>query len=53
MLLYADDIFIIHHDGMKALKDVDKFFKMKPGSIGYPDICLEANLRKFMLPNGL
>ena len=53
VLLYVDDVMAIHHDGESALKEIDKFFKMKPGSIGDPDIYLGAKLRKITLPNGV
>ena len=36
-LLYVDDILIVHHNAESCLKDIDKYFKMKPGSIGEPE----------------
>jgi hypothetical protein len=36
-LLYVDDVLMAHHDALTALRDIDKFFKMKEGSIGDPD----------------
>mmetsp|Transcript_37601 Transcript_37601/g.53010 ORF Transcript_37601/g.53010 Transcript_37601/m.53010 type:complete len:1380 (-) Transcript_37601:246-4385(-) len=52
-LLYVDDILIIHHDGNRALKAVDKFFPMKPDSMGDPDFYLGAKVRLYQLPNGV
>ena len=52
-LLYVDDILSVHHDGEQALHELDKFFQMKPGSIGDPDIYLGAKLRKVQLDNGV
>ena len=36
-LLYVDDVLMAHHDALTALREIDKFFKMKEGSIGDPD----------------
>jgi len=53
ILIYVDDILAIHHDATKALCDIDKFFPMKKGSIGDPDIYLGAKLRQVQLNNGV
>ena len=53
VLLYVDDILAVHHDGVAAIREIDKYFKMKPGSIGDPDIYLGAKLRQIQLPNGV
>ena len=53
ILLYVDDCLCIHHDAEKQLQQLDKFFPMKPGSIGDPDIYLGAKLRKVTLDNGV
>ena len=42
MLCYVDDILVVHHDGMEALRGIDKFFKMKKVSVGDPDYYLGA-----------
>jgi hypothetical protein len=52
-LLYVDDILVVHHDGVRALKEIDHFFKTKPGSIRDPEFYLGAKLRSFTLPNGV
>jgi hypothetical protein len=52
-LLYVDDILVIHHDADACLKEIDKFFKMKPGSIGDPDFYLGAKLKPLVIPNGV
>ena len=44
---------MIHHAAEKALKNIDQYFKMKPGSIGDPNFYLGAKLRKTVLPNGV
>jgi hypothetical protein len=44
-LLYVDNIFMVHHDGVKALREIDHFFKTKPNSIGDPEFYLGAKLR--------
>ena len=38
VLLYVDDSLAISHDAMDALDRMDKFFMIKKGSIGDPDI---------------
>ena len=35
-LLYVDDILCVHHDPKTMLYEIDKYFKMKPGSISSP-----------------
>jgi len=52
-LIYVDDICLIHHDAVAELKAIDRFFKMKPDSIGDPDFYLGAKLRPTVLPNGV
>ena len=44
VLLYVDDCLAISHDAISVLKQLDKYFQMKPGSIGDPDIYLGAKL---------
>jgi len=53
ILLYVDDCLCIHHDAVAALQELDKYFQMKPGSIGDPDIYLGTKLRKVILDNGV
>jgi hypothetical protein len=31
-LLYVDDALLVHHDAEGALRELDHYFKMKPGS---------------------
>jgi hypothetical protein len=38
VLLYVDDVMVIHHDAMSVLARLDKYFKMKPGSMGDPNM---------------
>ena len=53
VLLYVDDFLCIHHDGVSTIKIIDKYFQMKEGSIGDPDLYLGAKLRKTRLFNGV
>ena len=53
ILLYVDDCLAIHHDATSALEQLDKYFQMKPGSIGDPNFYLGAKLRKVTLDNGV
>ena len=52
-LLYVDDILMVHHDAMGALKQIDKAFTLKPDSVGDPDIYLGAKFRTTTLRNGV
>jgi hypothetical protein len=40
VLIYLDVFLAIHHDAVAILKKVNKYFKMKAGSIGDPDFYL-------------
>ena len=53
VLFYVDDCLAIRHDATEVLKELDKYFPMKEGSIGDPDIYLGAKLRKVRLDNGV
>ena len=52
-LCYIDDILVVHHDGMEALRGIEKFFKMKKGSVGDLDYYLGSKLRIMKLANGV
>lgn len=53
VLLYVDDILCVHHDAMSVLKKIGKFFPMKEGSVGDPELYLGAKLRQTKMPNGV
>ena len=53
VLVYIDDVMVIHHDAEAVLLRIDKYFKMKPGSIGDPDVYLGATIKKMYLANGV
>ena len=44
ILLYVDDLLCVHHSAEEQIRKVDKYFSMKPDSIGDPDICLGGKL---------
>ena len=48
-----DDVLLVHHDAMTTLMKIDKYFKLKPSSIGDPDIYLGANLKYTRTANGV
>ena len=52
ILCYVDDILVIHHDALSILKKIDSYFKLKPTSVGDPDIYLGAKVTKMNLKNG-
>jgi hypothetical protein len=47
ILIYVDAILCIHHNPGTSLAQIDKCFKMKPGSIMEPTLYLGAK------PNGV
>jgi hypothetical protein len=53
ILIYVDDILCVHHDLGTSLSQIDKYFKMKPGSIMEPTFYLGAKLNKTLIPNGV
>ena len=53
ILLYANDILCIHQNTESFLIKVDKYFKLKPDSIGDPDMYLESKVRPTKLDNGV
>ena len=53
ILLYVDDCLVIHHDAEGCLLKLNKYFKMKPGSIGDPSFYLGAKLKPIKLANGV
>ena len=53
ILCYVDDVLSIAHDAENVLKPLDKYFELKPGSLGDPDIYLGAKLWKMQLHNGV
>jgi hypothetical protein len=53
VLIYVEDILAVSHDALGDLNKIDLYFKMKKGSIGFPDIYLGSRLRSVVLPNGV
>jgi len=53
ILLYCDDCISIGLDAANELVKLDHYFKMKPGSIGDPDVYLGNKLKPVVLPNGV
>ena len=53
VLLSFDDCLCIHHSAEEELDKIDKFFKMKTGSIGDPDIYLGAKVKPMKMNNGV
>ena len=44
ILIYVDDILVIHHDAMSILAQINNYLPLKPSSVGDPDIYLGAKL---------
>ena len=53
VLLYADNYFCIHHSAEEEFNKIDKFVKMKTGSIGDPDVYLGAKVTPVKMNNGV
>jgi hypothetical protein len=53
VLLYVDDVLVIHHDAEDVLLCLDKYFKMKPELIRDPDIYLGATIKQMCFANGV
>ena len=53
VLLYVDDALCISEYPREALLQIDKYFPMKDGSIGPPDLYLGGKIKKVQLPNGV
>ena len=53
VLLIVDDCLCIHHSAEEELNKIDKFFKMKAGSIGHPYIYLGAKVKPMKMNNGV
>ena len=53
VLLYVDDCLCIHHSAEEEPYKFDKFFKMKAGSTGDPDIYFGAKVKPMKTNNGV
>ena len=51
VIIYVDDVMVIHHDTDIVIFQIDKYFKLKPRSIGDPDIYLGSKLNNMRLKN--
>ena len=51
ILLYFDDVMVVHHDALYVLMKINNYFKLKPNSIGDPDIYLGAKLKNMIMAN--
>jgi hypothetical protein len=50
---HADDVLAMHQDAMTQMQQINKQFPLRTGSVGDPNICLGAKLRKATLQNGV
>ena len=51
VLIYVYDMMVIHNNTESVLRQIDKYFKLKPSLIGDPAIYLGAKLKKMRLDN--
>ena len=53
ILYYVDNILCVHHDPMPVLIRLNKYFGLKPTSIGDPYFYLGAKMQKMQLNNNI
>ena len=53
VLLYVDDCLVVSQHPGEILKRLGKYFTLKEGSVGEPDLYLGAKIAKVELPNGV
>ena len=53
VIIYVDDVMVIHHDAESVLRRIDKYFRSKPISIGDTEIYLVSKLKKMQIENGV
>ena len=53
VLTYVNDVLVLYHVAEEIHQQIDKYFKMKFGFIGNPDIYLGAAIKKMCLHNGV
>ncbi|KAL7464783.1 hypothetical protein ACHAXS_005117 [Conticribra weissflogii] len=53
ILIYVDDILCIHDDPDSIMTQIDKYFPLKPDSVGEPDMYLGAKLKLMQLENSV
>jgi hypothetical protein len=53
MCCHVDDVLATCHNVMTQMQQINKKFPLKAGSVGDPNICLGAELRKVTLKNGV
>ena len=51
ILCYVDDILVVHHDAMPIMKKINKFFLLKPDSVGDPNMYIGAKMKYHKTPN--
>jgi hypothetical protein len=51
ILIYVNDILCVHHEPVMSLDQIDKYFKMKPGSTMEPTLYLGDKHKKTVMPN--
>ena len=52
-LLYVDDCLMVSENPKESLDRLGKYFTLKDGSVGEPQLYLGAKISKVMLPNGV
>ena len=53
VLLYVDDVLVVSEHPRECLLEIDKYFPMKPESIGICKLYLGDKMSQVQLPNGV
>ena len=53
VLIYLDNLMVIHHDVESVIRIIDRNFKINTSSIGDPDIYLGEKFKEMRLENGV
>ena len=53
ILLYFENVMVVHHDALDLLMKIDKYIKLKHNLIGDPYIYFGSKLKKMIISNGL
>ena len=51
VLCYVDDILVVHHDAMRIMKKINKFFLLKPDYVGDPNMYVKDKTKYHKTPN--
>lgn len=53
LLVYVDDLLALSEQPKVICNDINQYFKLKPESVGEPDLYLGSKLSKTIISNGV